>query len=123
MPREIPDAIIQGDFAPMVGLRTKGGFVKGKVTELGSTTNKNPVVSLELIDLENATTSVSTEKGKYEEVDVEVGDIVQVIGSTKRLQEKLPQLQVGDVVTITYKGETPLKQGWARKEYSVIIDD
>lgn len=123
MPREIPDAVLTGDFAPMVGLRIKGGFVKGKVTEMGSTNNKNPVVSLELIDLENATTSISTEKGKYEEVEVVVGDIVQVIGSDKQLREKLPQLAVGDVVTITFKGKQSLKGNRELNTYSVIIDD
>ena len=123
MPREIPDSVVQGDFLPMVGLREKGGFVKGKVIEMGSTNNGNPVVSLSIIDLENASTSILKEKGVYEEVDVAEGDTVQVIGSTKQLREKLPQLQVGEVVTITFKGKKPLKQGRSLNEYSVIIDD
>lgn len=123
MPREIPDSVISGDFPPMIGLREKGGFVKGKVVEIGSTTGGNPVISLELIDLENATTQISKEKGVYEEVDVEVGDIVQVIGSTKQLKEKLPQVQVGEIITVTFKGKKPLKQGRSLNEYSVVIDD
>lgn len=123
MPREIPDSVITGDFPPMVGLREKGGFVYGKVVEMGSTNGKNPVVSLELINLEKATTSIQTEKGKYEEVEVVVGDIVQVIGSDKQLREKLPQLAVGDVVTITFKGKMSLKGSRELNTYSVIIDD
>ncbi len=123
MPREIPDSVISGDFPPMIGLREKGGFVKGKVVEMGSTNGSNPVVTLELIDLENGTTSISKEKGVYEEVEVEVGDLVQVIGSTKQLKEKLPQLQVGEVVTITFKGKKPLKGGRSLNEYKVVVED
>jgi len=124
MPREIPDTVVMtGDYLPMVGLRINGGFVKGKITEMGSTNNNNPVISLNLIDLEKATTSISKEDGGYEEVEVEVGDTVQVIGSTKQLREKLPQLTVGDVVTITFKGKKPLKNNRTLNEYSVIIDD
>lgn len=123
MPREIPDSVVTGDFPPMVGLREKGGYVKGKVIEMGSTNNGNPVLTLELIDADKITTSISTEKGVYEEVEVDVGDKVQVIGSTKQLKEKLPQVQVGEVVTITFKGKVPLKKGRELNEYSVIIDD
>lgn len=123
MGREIPDSVIQGDFPPMIGLREKGSFVKGKVLEMGSTNNGNPVMSLELIDLhDKATTSISKDKGIYEEVDVAVGDTVQVIGSTKQLKEKLPQVQVGEVVTITFKGKKAIKQGRSLNEYSVIVD-
>lgn len=122
MAREIPDAVVTGDFPPMVGLREKGNFVKGVVTALGTTTNGNPVATLTLIDLEGST-SISKGKGVYEEVEVAAGDSVQVVGSHKRLKEKLPQLKVGDEVTITNKGKTKLKQGQARYEYSVVIEN
>ena len=124
MPREIPDSVATGDFPPMIGLREVGSFVKGKVIEVGSTTNGSPVLSLELLGLhDKATTSVSVEKGVYEEVDVELGDTVQMIGSTKQLKEKLPQVQVGEVVTITFKGKKALKGSRSLNEFSVIIDD
>ncbi len=123
MSREIPDSVMSGNFPPMVGLREEGGFVKGKVTEMGSTNTGNPVISLSLLALEKATTSISESRGVYVEVDVELGDIVQLIGSTKQLKEKLPQLQVGDVVTITYKGKQALKSGRSLNKYNVVIDD
>lgn len=123
MPREIPDEPMTGDFAPLIGLRTPGGFVRGKVLEIGSTSNKNPVVTLELIDLQDGTTSISIEKGKYEEVDVEVGDSVQIIGSSKQLREKLPKVQVGEIITVKFKGKKSLKGSRTLNEYSVIIDD
>lgn len=121
MAREIPDSVATGDFPPMVGLRNKDNYVKGTVTAIGTTTNGNPVATLTLIDLEGST-SISKGKGVYEEVEVAVGDSVQVVGSHKRLKEKLPQLAVGDVVTITNMGKTKLKQGQSRYEYKVIID-
>lgn len=121
MAREIPDAIVSGDFPPMVGLREKGNFVKGTVTALGATTNGNPVATLTLIDLDGST-SISKGKGVYEEVEVSVGESVQVVGSHKRLKEKIPQLTVGDVVTITNMGKTKLQSGKARYEYKVMVD-
>lgn len=122
MSREIPDAVMTGDFPPMVGIRGKGNFVKGKVLALGTTTNGNPVITLSLIDLEGST-SISKSKGVYEEVEVAVGDSVQVIGSNKQLREKLPQLQVGNITTITFKGKKALKQGRTLNEYTVLVED
>lgn len=122
MAREIQDSVVMGDFPPMVGIRGKGNFVKGKVLALGTTNNGNPVVTLSLIDLDGST-SISKSKGVYEEVEVAVGDSVQIIGSNKQLKEKLPQLKVGDITTITFKGKKALKQGRSLNEYSVIVED
>lgn len=122
MAREIQDSTITGNFPPLVGIRSKGNYVKGKVLSLGTTTNGNPVVTLSLIDLDGST-SVSRSKGVYEEVEVAVGDTVQVIGSNKQLKEKLPQLKVGDITTITFKGKKPLKQGRSLNEYSVMVEE
>lgn len=120
--REIADTVMTGDFPPMVGIRTKGNYVKGKVLSLGTTNNGNPVVTISLIDLEGST-SISKSKGVYEEVEVAVGDAVQVIGSNKQLKEKLPQLKVGDIATITFKGKKALKQGRTLNEYRVEVEE
>lgn len=122
MAREIADTIMTGDFPPMVGIRNKGNYVKGKVLSLGTTNNQNPVITLSLIDLDGST-SKSVSKGVYEEVEVAVGDTVQVIGSNKQLREKLPQLKVGDITTITFKGKKALKQGRSLNEYTVLVED
>ena len=122
MAREIVDSIEMGTFPPMVGIREKGNYVKGKVLSLGTTNNGNPVISLSLIDLDGST-SVSKSKGVYEEVEVAVGDTVQVIGSSKQLKEKLPQLKVGDITTITFKGKKALKQGRTLNEYRVEVEE
>lgn len=122
MSREIQDTQVMGDFPPMVGIRTKGNYVKGKVLSLGTTNNGNPVISLALIDLDGST-SISEAKGIYKEVEVAVGDTVQVIGSNKQLKEKLPQLQVGNIVSITFKGKKALKQGRSLNEYQVLVHD
>lgn len=123
MAREIEGAAIVGDFPPMVGIKDKkGSFVKGTVLAIGSTANGNPVVTLALIDLDG-NTSISKSKGVYQEVEVKVGDAVQVIGSNKQLKEKLPQLQVGNIVSITFKGKKALKQGRSLNEYQVLVHD
>ena len=109
------------DFHPLVGLRTIGQYVKGKVLEMGTTANKNPVICLELIDLEGST-SKAVSKGVYQEVEVKVGDKVQVIGNLKDLNAKLPLLAVGDVVTITFTHEIPTKRGRAMKAFKVEVD-
>lgn len=113
MGRLIPDAV-RGDFHPMVGLREIGQFVKGKVEEKGNTTNGNPYITLSLIDLDGST-SKSVAKGQYEEVNVAEGDLVQVIGSVKQLKEKIPQLAVGDIVTITFTEEIKVPKGKMKK--------
>lgn len=122
MAREIEGSVVTGNFPPMVGIRQTGNFVKGKVQAIGTTRNGNPVVTLELIDLEGST-SISEAKGVYKEVEVAVGDSVQVIGSNQQLKEKIPQLKVGDVTTITFKGKKALKQGRTLNEYKVEVEE
>lgn len=121
MAREIEGSTMTGNFPPLIGIKNKGNFVKGKVLAIGTTANNNPVVTMSLIDLEGSTT-VSESKGVYKEVDVATGDAVQIIGSTKQLREKLPQLVVGDVVTISFVGKKALKQGRSMNEFKVIVD-
>lgn len=123
MSREIPGAtqVDTSKFHPMVSIReTVGQFVKGKVLELGKTKNNNPFVNLELIDLEGST-SKSVSKGVYTEVDVVAGATVVLIGTTRQLQEKLPQLAIGDIVTVTFTGTTKVSKG-VMKNYKVEID-
>lgn len=110
------------DFHPMVGIRKHGQYVKGKVLEIGQTTNKNPVLTLELIDLDGST-SKSVSKGVYQEVNVEIGDKVQLIGNLKDLKEKLPFLEIGNVVTVTYKSDIPTKRGRDMKIFEVLVED
>lgn len=119
MGREIEGAV-QGDFHPMVGIREIGNYVKGKVLEIGATTTGNPFVTLSLIDLEGST-SKSVSKGVYEEVEVGLGDKVQVIGTTKDLKDKLPKLEKGNVVTITYIEDRQVPKG-KMKIFKVLVD-
>ena len=109
------------NFHPLVGLRAIGNYVKGKVLEIGTTANKNPVVALELIDLDGST-SKAVSKGVYQEVEVAAGDTVQIIGNLKDLNAKLPLLAVGDIVTITFTHEIPTKRGRAMKAFKVEVD-
>ena len=121
MAREIQGSTATGNFPPLVGIREKGQFVKGKVVAKAVTTNGNPAITLSLIDLDGST-SISPEKGKYVEVEVAVGDAVQVIGSVKQLKEKLPQLEIGDVVTITSQGKTKITGGRTLNQYKVVVE-
>lgn len=112
---------VTGTFPPLVSIRTIGNYVKGKVIATGVTTNGNPVVSLALIDL-NGSTQQSVSKGVYTEVNVKEGDTVQLVGSNLQLKEKLPQLQIGDITTVTYTGKKKLKAGRSLNEYKVIVE-
>lgn len=121
MSREIKGSTISGNFPPLVGIRKKGNFVKGKVVEKGQTKGQNPTVTLALIDLEGST-SISPSKGVYTEVEVGAGDAVQVIGSVKDLREKLPQLEIGDVVTITNtSGRVSIPGGKTKYDFKVEV--
>ncbi len=115
------EGAVSGDFHPLVGLRTKGNFVKGTVLATGKTMANNPTVTLALLDLDG-TTSRSVSKGVYEEIDVNVGDTVQVVGSVKQLREKLPQLAIGDVVTITFKGKEKISGGKTLSNFLVEVE-
>jgi|ERR1019366_894161 hypothetical protein len=121
MAREIESTTMTGNFPPFVGIREKGQFVKGKVVAKGLTDNGNPAITLSLIDLDGST-STSPSKGVYIEAEVTVGDAVQIIGSSKQLREKLPQLEVGDVVTITSLGKKALTGGKTLGQYKVMVD-
>ena len=121
MAREIQGSTVSGNFPPMVGIRTAGNFVKGKVLAQGITAAGNPCVTLQLIDLEGTTTA-SVSKGVYQEVEVNVGDAVQLIGSVKQLKEKLPQLAIGDITTVKFLGKKKLAGGKSINEFSVVVE-
>lgn len=110
------------DYPPMVGLREIGNYVKGTVKATETTKKGNPAVTLSLIDT-NGSTTRSTAKGVYEEVNVNEGDDVQVVGSVSDLRTKLPKLAIGDIVTITYIKKIPLDGGKTFKEFKVIVED
>ena len=111
---------VKTDFPPSVGLLEIGDFVKGKVVDSKVTKNGNPVLSLELIDLKGNTTK-SVSKGVYAEVDVKIGDIVNVIGHVTDLKEKLPKVAVGEIVTILFEKTTKVKKG-NMKNFVVTIE-
>lgn len=109
-------------FFPMVGIgRRIGQFVKGKVIETGETKNKNVVVTLELQDLDG-TTSSQAAKGVYQEVDVQAGDKVQLVANLTDLRDKLPEVHVGDLLTVTYKEDVPSGKGRPKKIFEVLVD-
>lgn len=118
-----------GKFPPSVRLETKGDFIKGKVTSsrqlpADAYGHTNTVVSLELIDMNGGSTQISVAKGEYQEVAVAPGDILDFVGRGTDLREKIPQLQVGQIVTITYKGESPKVKGRnPKKLFSVVVED
>lgn len=122
MAREITSGTATGNFPPLVGIRTKGNYVKGKVLEIGQTANQNPVLTLSLIDMEGQTT-ISPSKGVYTEVAVAEGDTVQIIGTSKQLKGIFPKLQVGDVTTITFLGKKKLPAGKTLNEFKVVVED
>lgn len=129
MGREITGSSITGNFPPTVRLDEKGASIKGTVTDkrilpADQYGHTNTVVSLALIDLdEKASTQISVSKGVYQEVEVNVGDIVDFVGRGTDLREKVPQLEIGDVVTITNNGESPKKVGRkSRKLFKVTVD-
>lgn len=109
-------------FPPLVSIREKGNFVTGTVVEKGITANGNPTVTLTLKDLKGSTQK-SVSKGVYAEVDVVEGDLVCVVGSSKQLKDKLPLLNVKDLVTITFKGKKSLKAGRSMNEFLVEIEE
>lgn len=124
MPTEIegnPNSTIE--YHPLVGIRTKPGeFVKGKLLEVAQTKNGNPVITLEIIDIDGITTK-SISKGVYAEVDVKEGDKVQLVATVLDLKDKLPKLAayIGKVVTITFEKTQKLAKG-TKKLYKVVVD-
>lgn len=117
-----------GKFPPSVRLEKKGDFIKGKVVSsriLPADTygHVNTVVSLELIDMEGGSTQISVAKGQYEEVAVAPGDILDFVGRGTDLREKIPQLKLNDIVTITHAGESPKVKGRnPKKLFKVLVD-
>jgi len=109
------------EFHPLVGLREIGQYVKGKVLEHGVTTKSNPYVTLELIDLDGSTTK-SVSKGVYAETEVAIGDTVQLIGTVKDLKDKLPQLPVGSIATITFEKTLKVSKG-TMKIFKVTVEE
>lgn len=122
MGREIQGSTMPSEFCPSIGIRQKGNFVKGKVENVGVTVNGNPVVTLTLIDLDG-TSQRSVSKGVYADVDVSVGDRVSLIGTSKQLKDKLPQLAVGDIVTVTNNGKTMLGNGRTMNNHKVEVEE
>lgn len=120
MGRTIGDNV-QTDYPPMVGLRVKGNYVKGKVIDKTLTKAGNPALTLELIDLEGST-SKSVSKGVYEEVEVAVGDKVQIVGSVKQLREKLPLVEIGETVTVTFLEKIAIGGGKTVNQFLVEVE-
>lgn len=120
MSREIEGATQTKEYYPMVSIREIGDYVKGKVIAVHKTNAGNPAIDMKLIDLKGST-SKSVSKGVYTEVDVKVGDLVTLIGTTKQLREKLPQLSVNDIVTVTFKSTMKVNKG-TLKVFEVLVD-
>ncbi len=115
-------------FPPSVRLEKKGDYIKGTVTSTrvlpeDSYGHANPVISLALIDMEGGSTQISIAKGEYQEVAVAAGDILDFVGRGTDLREKIPQVKVGQIVTITHNGEAPKAKGRnAKKLFKVEVD-
>lgn len=111
-----------GKFPPMVGIgKIIGQFIRGRVLEIGTTKKGNTVISLALIDL-NGSSAIQVSKDVYAEVEVNAGDTVQLVATLTDLKEKLPQLAVNDVVTVTYKSDVPSGRGKPKKIFEVLVD-
>ncbi len=109
-------------FYPMVGVGRKiGQFVKGKVIETGVTKNKNVVVTMELIDLDGST-SIQVAKGVYKEVEVKEGDKVQLVANLTDLRDKLPNVKVGNTLTVKYRSDIPSGKGNPKKDFLVDVE-
>ena len=128
MSREINGKTSTSNFPPSVRLSNKGEYIKGKVMSARDLPadqygHVNRVLTLELIDLEGGSTQISVSKGVYEEVEVSAGDLVDFVGRGTNLREKIPQIQVGEVVTITNDGEKKGKPGRnALKLFKVTVE-
>ncbi len=109
-------------FLPMVSVgRSIGQYLKGKVIETGVTKNKNLVLTIELQELDGST-SKQVSKGVYQEVEVNEGDKVQLVATLTDLRDKLPQVQVGDVLTVKYVRDIPSGKGKPKKDFEVTVD-
>lgn len=127
MAREIVSATGGKEFPPTVYLDNTGDFVKGRVVanrllpkdKFG---HIKPVTTLELLDLKGVTKRRPAKGEKAIEVDVLEGSRVDIIGSGTELMSKLPQLQAGDVVTITNGGTKDTGKGNPLKLFKVEVE-
>lgn len=129
MGKEIRGSSTTGKFNPSVRLEAQGEFIKGTIVDArdlppDSYGHKNRAISIQLIDLNGGSVQRSVAKGQYEEVEVSEGDVVDFVGRGTDLREKIPQLKVGDVVTITQNGEAPNKRKGqnAKKLFKVEVE-
>jgi hypothetical protein len=118
-----------GKFPPTVRLENIGDFVRGKVIAkrelpVDSYGHIKPCISLQLIDLsDSASTTLSVGKGEYQEVEVAAGDTVDFVGAGTDLMQKIPQVQLDDIVTITNAGLAPKVKGRnAKKLFKVEVE-
>lgn len=118
MGREIKGRLGKG-FAPSVMLKEKiGNFLRGRFLgrrDFKASWGPSSAFVLELID-----TNAPTKAAKVE-VDVQVGEKVEVLGSTV-LNDLLDQVQLGEDVTITYKGEGPRTKGNPPHLFDVVVN-
>lgn len=128
MAREIVSATaMTGSFPPIVDISSVGNFVKGKVVKsrilpknkFGHT---NPAVTLTLIDLDGEVLASQGKGQKRIPVEVEAGAAVELIGSGRDLTDKLGQVQIGDVITVTFTGTKDTGKGNPMKLYTVLVD-
>ncbi len=127
MGREITSTTMSGSFAPTVDISSKGDYVKGKVLKFRTLPkNKfghmNPSVTLGLIDLKGEVTASPGKGQKRVPVTVDEGSEVELIGSGRDLSDKIPQLQIGDVVTITNDGTKDTGKGNPLKLFKVVVE-
>ncbi len=127
MGREITSTTMSGSFAPTVDISAKGEYVKGKVLKFRTLPkNKfghtNQVVTLALIDLTGEVTASPGKGQKRVPVEVAAGAEVDLIASGRDLQEKIPQLAVGDIATITNDGTKDTGKGNPMKLFKVEVE-
>ncbi len=127
MGREITSTTMTGNFPPLVDISAKGNFVKGKITKTrilpkNKFGHTNPAITLTLIDMDGEVLASQGKGQKRIPVNVEAGAEVELIGSGRELQDKLGQLQVGDVVTVTNDGTKDTGKGNPLKLYKVMVD-
>ncbi len=127
MGREITSTTMTGSFAPTVEIDEKGQYVKGKVLRFRTLPKnkfgKTPTaVTLSLIDLTGEVTTSPGKGMKRIPVEVAEGGEVEIIGGGRDLADKIGQLAVGDIVTITNDGSKDVGKGNPLKLYKVMVD-
>ncbi len=128
MAKEIVGTTATGNFPPTVRLEKEGDSVRGEVLgkrSLGVDQYGHipPVIAIKIMDLEGGSVTRYVSKGVYEEVSVDVGDTVEMVGQGTDLREKLVQLETGNIVTITNNGTSPKKPGrQPKKLFRVTVE-